>query len=212
MLRARLVARDLTGSALDRRTKRLLKGGRYAMLHGIPRGSRGAEIGVWKGDFSAAILKIVAPTHLYLVDPWMMAGDNRVVFPRSRSGEVVGVDAQVLDSQDGADRVFESVAARFADRDEVEILRSTSLEAALKVDEQSLDWVYIDGSHYYENVRDDLDAWLPRMKPSAIMFGDDYYWRDPERSYAVKRAVDEFIERVKPRSWVVFRGQFMIHL
>jgi hypothetical protein len=29
-----------------------------------------AEIGVWKGEFSAQILKVARPSKLHLIDPW----------------------------------------------------------------------------------------------------------------------------------------------
>ncbi|HIF08442.1 MAG TPA: hypothetical protein EYQ81_00345 [Sneathiellales bacterium] len=41
-----------------------------------------AEIGVWKGDFSAQILKITAPKQLHLVDPWKFQSQ----FPRRLYG------------------------------------------------------------------------------------------------------------------------------
>ena len=43
---------------------------RATLLELLPRLSVGAEIGVHLGDFSAEILKIVAPARLHLVDPW----------------------------------------------------------------------------------------------------------------------------------------------
>ena len=42
---------------------------RAALLRRLPARSTGAEIGVWKGDFSALILDTVRPARLYLVDP-----------------------------------------------------------------------------------------------------------------------------------------------
>jgi len=34
----------------------------------------------------------------------------------------------------------------------------------------------IDGSHQYDDVKADIQAWLPKMKPGAIMSGDDWNW------------------------------------
>lgn len=43
---------------------------RTHVLKGLPRGAVGAEIGVWRGDFSARILETGQPRLLHLVDPW----------------------------------------------------------------------------------------------------------------------------------------------
>jgi hypothetical protein len=51
----------------------------------------------------------------------------------------------------------------------------------------------LDGDHGYEAVRADIDAWLPKMKPGAVLSGDDYLWP------GVKQAVHErFGDRVVP--------------
>src|SRR5438445_8177430 len=49
---------------------------RETILANIPKGSVGAEIGVWRGDFSAQILRTVQPGLLHLIDPWTCATDD----------------------------------------------------------------------------------------------------------------------------------------
>jgi len=39
---------------------------RGALLARLPKAARGAEIGVWKGDFSTRLLQIAEPGELYL--------------------------------------------------------------------------------------------------------------------------------------------------
>ena len=66
---------------------------------------------------------------------------------------------------------------------DIDLLEMTSLEAA----EQDIeaDLVYLDGSHEYEDVRADIEAWYPKAK--KILCGDDYspWWP------GVRQAVDE---------------------
>ena len=40
------------------------------------------------------------------------------------------------------------------------------------------DLIYIDGSHEYEDVKQDLESWTRVLKKNGTMFGDDYclYW------------------------------------
>ena len=40
--------------------------------------------------------------------------------------------------------------------------------------DQYFDIVYIDASHDYESVKNDLTAWLPKVKPGGYICGDDY--------------------------------------
>ncbi|MEM7189627.1 MAG: hypothetical protein AAF439_08445, partial [Pseudomonadota bacterium] len=46
---------------------------RRAVLNALPKGAVGAEVGVWKGDFSAEILATAAPACLHLIDPWCVS-------------------------------------------------------------------------------------------------------------------------------------------
>ncbi len=45
---------------------------RRELIAMLPKQAVGAEIGVWKGEFSAEILKVAAPKTLYLIDPWVI--------------------------------------------------------------------------------------------------------------------------------------------
>ncbi len=52
-------------------------------------------------------------------------------------------------------------------------MRMTSLEAAELID-ATPDLVYIDGSHDYKSVYEDLNAWYPHIKEHGTLCGDDY--------------------------------------
>jgi SAM-dependent methyltransferase len=57
-----------------------------------------------------------------------------------------------------------------------------------QVNELTFDVIYVDGSHDYDDVSADLAAYWPLVRPSGVMFGDDYspHWPD------VIAAVDDF--------------------
>lgn len=62
-----------------------------------------------------------------------------------------------------------------------------SHEAAQIFADESLDFVFIDASHDYDNVMIDLKSWYPKVKKGGVFAGHDYpSWN------GVKRAVDEF--------------------
>lgn len=66
--------------------------------------------------------------------------------------------------------------------------RMTSIEAAENYADESLDFVFLDASHDYESVMQDIVAWYPKVKVGGYIGGDDYWPTLP----GVIRAVDEF--------------------
>jgi Methyltransferase domain len=150
----------------------------------LPSGGVGVEVGVWKGDNAARLLKQARPKRLYLVDPWEHRPDlgaNAWYGPRS--------------NQASMDAIYESVRDRFADDKRVAVVRARSLEFRredMRSDEIELDWAYIDGDHAYDGVRGDLEHYARLVRSGGYLLGDDYglkggWWGD-----GVTRAVDEF--------------------
>jgi len=133
------------------------------VLTSLPHGSTGAEIGVFRGDFSERILRVAAPRQLFLVDPW------------KRSEEVASHIWGRETAQEKLDSMHAAVRARFAARPEVRVERLTSLEFAARLPNQSLDWVYLDGDHREEAVFQDLEAFWPKLRPGGVLAGDDYH-------------------------------------
>jgi hypothetical protein len=68
-------------------------------------------------------------------------------------------------------------------------VRMKSLDAAPLYEDQSLDFVFIDASHEYEDVVNDINAWYPKVKSGGILAGHDYgpAW------LGVVQAVNEFL-------------------
>jgi predicted O-methyltransferase YrrM len=76
------------------------------------------------------------------------------------------------------------------------------MDAVKTYADESLDFVFIDGSHDYESVCKDIDAWLPKVKPFGILAGHDY------RHYeGVRRAVDSKLQGAQPKgsSWIYYK-------
>lgn len=73
------------------------------------------------------------------------------------------------------------------------LIRMGSTEAATLFPSESVDFIYIDGAHDYENVRADLEAWWPALSHQAILAGHD--WTEHPLHEGVKRAVTEFARR-----------------
>lgn len=65
-------------------------------------------------------------------------------------------------------------------------IQGGSSETASQFEDGSVDFVFIDANHTREFVRDDINAWLPKVKPGGIIAGHDY-----NAPHEVKEVVDE---------------------
>lgn len=58
--------------------------------------------------------------------------------------------------------------------DYVSLMKIDSVNGASKFQNEFFDVIIIDADHSYEGVKQDIDAWLPKLKPGGIIAGDDY--------------------------------------
>jgi methyltransferase family protein len=167
---------------------RLLEAGIPARRTDLPellnrRGLHGSavEVGVKRGLFSEVILKVWRGARLIAVDPWTEAPANEYV-------DVSNVE------QAQHDRFFEETKERLAQfGPRSTIWRTTSAEAAARIERHSLDFVYLDARHDYDSVKEDLGHWFDKLRPGGVFAGHDYL--DDVRTsgvVGVKSAVDEF--------------------
>lgn len=140
----------------------------------------GAEIGVADGRFSEFICQTIPHLKLICVDPWDTYSGN------TRGGG--------KDQQHGN---FELAKKRMKDYD-VTFLRKKSTEAVFDVQDESLDFVYIDGNHDYDFVMEDLIGWSRKVKPGGLIAGHDYYHFT---NSGVIEAVDDFTTAHGIRHW-----------
>jgi hypothetical protein len=73
------------------------------------------------------------------------------------------------------------------------IMRMDSVDAAAQMADASLDLVFLDADHSYQGVREDLVAWVPKVKPGGWIGGHDYENPEPKFDFSgVERAVNEW--------------------
>ena len=152
-----------------------------ALLNARGLVGRGAEIGVKTGVYSDELLTNWRGEELISIDPWLSADPDEYV---DRSNV----------SQDEFERFYEQTVERLSKHGpRSTIWRTTSVEAAKRVSDHSLDFVYIDARHDYDSVLEDLEAWCQKVKSGGILAGHDYVDGDlPQGEFYVKSAVDEF--------------------
>ena len=52
--------------------------------------------------------------------------------------------------------------------------RSDSKEILEKFEDESIDYIMVDGAHEHEAVIEDIENWWLKLKPEGVMFGDDF--------------------------------------
>ena len=143
---------------------------------------RGAEIGVFAGDMSVALLRGNPILHLDMIDSW--EGDGK-----SYQGDSGDFHAKL--SQYSQDAFMEQAIERTAfAKDRRSIIASRSLDAAKLSGEY--DFVFLDADHSYEGCKADIQAWFPKVKEGGWLCGHDYENHSFPK-FGVTQAVNEFV-------------------
>ena len=156
---------------------------------------RGVEVGVWQGTLSRILIELSGVEHLTLVDEWMV---RRFCNGKSVLTQGPGYTQQEMENAAGLVQLF---ACRHPDQ--VTILRMSSLQAAVRVPDGSVDFVILDASHDLNSVRDDLEAWAPKVRTGGILMGDDFGEDFPGVGQAVWERYGENFEVIGPMWWKV---------
>jgi len=88
----------------------------------------------------------------------------------------------------------------------IQIVKNDSISEAQKHPDNYFDLVYIDASHDYLSVLQDIVVWLPKVKNGGFLAGDDYHPGHP----GVVKAVDyaftfETIKKLGNQQWLHHR-------
>lgn len=120
----------------------------------------GAELGLWYGKIFVYLLGRCPELYLVGVDIWA-----------HHKGEMDFY-------QDWNHKVHErrcrGNSERFGKR--ARILKMFTDDAAEKVDDGSLDFVFIDADHRTKAVTSDIQKWTPKLKKGGWMIGHDINW------------------------------------
>lgn len=138
---------------------------RQDMLRGIPFTGHIAELGVFKGDFSADILLYCPHVHqLDLVDAWGLCGKTII------SGDQDGNNIE----KHYADHLELHVRERFKNESRVTLNKCLTKDYLSQLPDSSLDAVYIDADHSYEGCYNDLQLAFKKVRSGGYIAGHDY--------------------------------------
>lgn len=142
----------------------------------------GIECGVFKGEFSRALLDHLAPKQLILSDPWYLL---------TREWHWGEGDRSTIAALCGILRHFEDelVSKRVLLKIDDDLLTLANLP------DRSLDWAYIDSSHLYAPTVKELALLRYKVRPQGIIAGHDWQPDPGHRHHGVCKAVTEGVDR-----------------
>lgn len=145
----------------------------------------GVEVGVERGRYSEILMKANPQLTLYGVDPYV-AYKGYTDFVRQTT-----IDKN---KQEAHDRLkFENY----------HFVEKFSIPASEDFEDESLDFVYLDGNHDFQNVVNDLAVWSKKVKKGGIISGHDWYKHRGPTHIHVYQAVNGFTDSWKIRPWFI---------
>ncbi len=130
-----------------------------------------AEIGTYRGENALYILEKLNIKKIYLIDPWeKYPGYNEY-------------------DKDKLRRYFLETKKRLRKySDKIVYMMNLSKDASKEISEK-LDFVYVDGNHDYEYVKEDMELYWNKLAKGGILAGHDISWP------GVGKAFCEFVEK-----------------
>jgi predicted O-methyltransferase YrrM len=138
---------------------------------------KGVEVGVAEGLHAEVLFNNVPDLFLYLVDAWTHYDGYQ---------EYADLDS-----------VYQQATVRLQSRPK-NIYKDYSMNVVKHLEDNSIDFVYIDAAHDFKNVAQDVYEWTKKVKPGGIVFGHDYkhraYPQGKRHAVHVKPVVDAYVE------------------
>lgn len=141
-----------------------------------------AEIGVWRGGLIRKILPLCTDMMYWAIDPWHVLDETHAHMS--------------LLTQNNWNRMYRRVSKLMLLHPNLRIIRATSVDAAKIFTAGYFDLVFIDGSHFYKDVLQDIKKWKQLVRSGGIISGHDYNSGDT-KGHNVKQAVDEIFPNVQ---------------
>ncbi|KKN20372.1 hypothetical protein LCGC14_0936210 [marine sediment metagenome] len=153
------------------------------------------------------IREVVAklPSGSTIVDVGAGSGTTALaVFAERTTMHLVSIEADVS-IMNWARQAVENIGASELWDDRVE----DAIEAAVSFPDSHASFIILDAAHEEDDVRAELEAWLPKLAPGGYLLVHDYdAYTAPNFYPGVKAAVDPFIakdelQRVKQQGWSI---------
>lgn len=120
------------------------------------------NIGIWKGRTVAALAEVV--DSVVAIDHFRGSPSERESNHKQAADDPMSVFYEYYQYMNKLG-IWHKITTVISDS----VVAAQSLEGPFGL-------IYLDGSHLYEDVMDDLMAWMPRLAPGGIICGDDFDW------------------------------------
>lgn len=152
----------------------------------------GAEIGVSEGEYSEILCKANPEAKLYSIDPWI-PHKGYTDFVRTGTFE----------------KAYTKTKARLAPYN-CEIIKKFSMDAIKDFADESLDFVYIDGDHNFQNCTNDIAEWSKKIRYGGIISGHDYIRHNKPTNIHVYEVVRGYTEAYNIKPWFLLAAKAVI--
>lgn len=153
----------------------------YDVINQLDDDSVFVEVGVWKGkSISYAVVEAINKNkniNFFAVDTFQGSPD----------------EPQIMNDHSVVNNILYNDYMQYTApiREHIITINKPSVRAAKFFADKSIDFVFIDASHKYENVKADILAWLPKIKPGGVIAGHDYVTDQNHPDLGVAVAVNE---------------------
>jgi hypothetical protein len=154
---------------------------------------KGVEIGVRGGDYSLALMEANPDLRLWGVDPYEPHEGYRDHVRKS------SFEAFEKEAHDKLDKY-----ANYT------FIRDYSDKAVEQFEDNSLDFVYLDGDHSFYNVTQDIELWSKKVRVGGIISGDDYFKHQGNARIHVYQVVNAYTDAWKIKPWFVLGSKAII--
>ncbi len=136
----------------------------------------GVELGVWKGQTFKYLIENCPDLKLTGIDLYAPQPSNQgpEKWTKGENGHTWNHEIY-----------YKNLIAFCEKNPRGSIIKDYTVNASKYVEDASLDFVFIDADHSYEGVRNDIEAWLPKVRPGGYLIGHDIHFE------TVKKAVTE---------------------
>ena len=136
----------------------------------------GVEVGVASGQYSKVLNDANPQMKLYGIDPWASYKEYKD-YVKKETFDYLETEAR----------------KRLSGRTNYEFIKEFSIDAVKRFEDNSIDFVYLDGNHEDPYITQDIEGWYKKIKTGGIVSGHDFT-KPKHTSYNVISAVMNFVK------------------
>ncbi len=144
----------------------------------------GVEVGVLEGKYSKVLCDANPNLKLFGIDPWESYPEYTKANPQSDFDYVYEVAKKTVPSN-------------------CTLIKKKSMDAVKEFDDNSIDFVYVDGNHEFTSEANDIHEWSKKVKVGGIVSGHDYRHYPPQSYSHSYEVVNAYTAAYRIRPWFI---------